>query len=98
MIFMIRQIGRGVVRHKWKSILSALIGVLTALLLNIYAGNMESTGRQLAGLPEVMQVQAKVSNLNGSLEEGMTIREDRVQAIRASGHVKNVVFTAAAGS
>ena len=93
MIFMIRQIGRGVVRHKWKSILSALIGVLTALLLNIYAGNMESTGRQLAGLPEVMQVQAKVSNLNGSLEEGMTIREDRVQAIRASGHVKDVVFT-----
>lgn len=93
MVFTLKQIGRGITRHKWKSILSLLIGVLTILLLDIYAGNMESTGRQLARLPEVMQVQAKISNLNGSLEEGMTIREDRVQGIRASAHAKDAVFT-----
>lgn len=93
MIFAMRQIGRGVVRHKYKSVLTGLIGVMTVLLLDIYAGNMDSTGRQLERLPQVMQVQAKVSNLNGSLEEGMTIREDRVQAIRNSEHAKDAVFT-----
>ena len=93
MIFTVRQIGRGIVRHRYRSILVGLIGALTVLLLAVYAGNMDSTDRQLKRLPEVMKVQAKVSNLNGSLEEGMTIREDRVQAIRASEHAKDVVFT-----
>lgn len=93
MIFNIRQIRRGIARHKYKTILTGLIGVLSVLLLHIYAGNMDSTERQLKRLPEVMRVQAKVSNLNGSLEEGMTIREDRVQAIRASEHAAEAVFT-----
>lgn len=93
MTFYIRQIGRGIVRHKYKTILTGLIGVLSVLLLHIYAGNIDSTEKELKRLPEVMRVQAKVSNLNGSLEEGMTIREDRVQAIRASEHAADVVFT-----
>lgn len=92
MTFYIRQIWRGIVRHKYKTILTGMIGVLSVLLLHIYAGNMDSTERQLKRLPEVMRVQAKVSNLNGSLEEGMTIREDRVQAIRASEHAADVIF------
>lgn len=93
MNFYIRQIARNIVRHRKKSILLILVGVLTVLILDVYAGNMDSTERQLKRLPEVMRVQAKVSNLNGSLEEGMTIREDRVQAIRASEHAAEVVFT-----
>lgn len=93
MTFIFRHVVRNIARHKYKSILHILIGVATVLLLNIYAGNMDSTKRQLDRLPEVMQVQAKISNLNGSLEDGMTIREDRVQAVRACEQVKDVVFT-----
>ena len=93
MMFEVMQIGRGIARHKCRSILSGLTGVLTVLLLNVYAGNMDSTEGQLKRLPEAMTVQAKVSNLNGTLEDGMTIREDRVQAIRTSKHVKDAVFT-----
>jgi len=93
MKFFMGQTARNIARHRYKTLLYLLVGVLTVLFLNIYAGNMDSTKRQLDRLPEVMQVQAKVSNLNGSLEEGMTIRENRVQAIRASEYAKNVVFT-----
>ena len=45
-MFAIRLIARNVSRHKYKSILHILIGVLTVLILDIYAGNMDSTGEQ----------------------------------------------------
>lgn len=92
-MFAIRLIARNVSRHKYKSILHILIGVLTVLILDIYAGNMDSTGEQLAKLPEVLEVPAKISVLNGSLTEGMTIREDRMMGVRESVYVKDPVFT-----
>ena len=92
-MFAIRMIARNVSRHKYKSILHILIGVLTVLILDIYAGNMDSTGEQLAKLPEVLEVPAKISVLNGSMTEGMTIREDRMMGVRESAYVKDPVFT-----
>ena len=92
-MFAIRLIARNVSRHKYKSILHILIGVLTVLILDIYAGNMDSTGEQLAKLPEVLEVPAKISVLNGSMTEGMTIREDRMMGVRESVYVKDPVFT-----
>lgn len=92
-MFAIRLIARNVSRHKYKSILHILIGVLTVLILDIYAGNMDSTSEQLAKLPEVLAVPAKISVLNGSVTEGMTIREDRMMGVRESAYVKDPVFT-----
>ena len=92
-MFAIRLIASNVSRHKYKSILHILIGVLTVLILDIYAGNMDSTGEQLAKLPEVLEVPAKISVLNGSMTEGMTIREDRMMGVRESAYVKDPVFT-----
>lgn len=92
-MFAIRMIARNVSRHKYKSILHILIGVLTVLILDIYAENMDSTSEQLVKLPEVLEVPAKISVLNGSLTEGMTIREDRMMGVRESAYVKDPVFT-----
>ena len=91
-MFAIRLIARNVSRHKYKSILHILIGVLTVLILDIYAGNMDSTGEQLAKLPEVLAVSARISNLNGSLTEGLIIREDRMMGVRESAYVKAPAF------
>lgn len=93
MSFFIRQTVRNIVRHRKKSILHMLIGVLTVLILDIYAGNMNSTGKQLAHLPEALEVTARISTLNGSQKEGMTIREDRMMGVRESEYVKDPVFT-----
>ena len=43
MKFFIRQTARNIVRHRKKSILHILIGVMTVLILDVYAGNMDST-------------------------------------------------------
>ncbi len=80
-------------RHRKKSILHILIGVLTVLILDIYAGNTDSTEKQLANLPKALEVTARISTLNGSQREGMTIREDRMMGVRESVYVKDPVFT-----
>ena len=93
MNFFMRQTARNIVRHRKKSILHILIGVMTVLILDVYAGNMDSTKRQLADLPNVLEVTGRISTLNGSQREGMTIREDRVMGVRESAYVKDPVFT-----
>lgn len=93
MMFFIRQTARNLARHKYKSLLYLLIGVLTVFLLAVYAGNLDSTKRQLARLPEVMKITARISNLNGSMTEGLRIREDRMNGILTSGYVEDATFT-----
>lgn len=89
----VRLIGRNVSRHKYKSILHVLIGVLIVLILDIYAGNMDSTEKELVRLSERIPVFARISSLNGSMRECLTIREDRVMGVRESEYVKDPVFT-----
>lgn len=93
MKFFIRQAARNIARQRKKSILLLLIGVLTVLILDVYAGNMDSTEKQLADLPNVLEVKAVISTLNGSQKEGMAIREDRMMSVRESAYVKDPVFT-----
>lgn len=93
MTFFFRQTIRGIVCHKYRSILHILIGVLIVLILDIYAGNMDRTGQELAKLPERIPVFARISNLNGSMRECLAIREDRVMGVRESAYVKDPVFT-----
>lgn len=93
MNFFMRQTAGNIVRHRKKSILHILIGVMTVLILDVYAGNMDSTGKQLAHLPQVLEVTARISTLNGSQREGMTIREERMMGVRESEYVKDPVFT-----
>ncbi|MDE6318580.1 MAG: hypothetical protein K2M22_02490 [Lachnospiraceae bacterium] len=93
MKFFIRQTARNIARHKYKSLFYLLIGVLTVFLLAVYAGNLDSTKRQLERLPEVMKITARISNLNGSMTDGVKIREDRVDGILTSEYVQDPVFS-----
>ncbi len=85
---------RNLVRHYRKSILSAAIGIVTITLLLLYAVNLDSTERQLVMLPEAMEVSGRVSNLNGSREEGISISEERVDGIVSCPDVEKAVFSA----
>lgn len=85
---------RNLVRHYRNSILSAAIGIVTIALLLLYAVNLDSTERQLATLPEAMEVSGRVSNLNGSRNEGISISEERVDGIAACPDVEKAVFSA----
>lgn len=93
MKFFIRQTVRNLARHKYKTVLYLLIGVLTVFLLAVYAGNLDSTKEQLTRLPEVMKITARISNLNGSMTEGLKIREDRMDGILTSAYAEDATFT-----
>lgn len=84
---------RNLTRHYRKSILTAAIGILTVLLLVIYAGNIDSTRRQLTALPNAMEIRGAVSNLNGSQDFSLSISEERVEGIAACPEVEDQVFT-----
>lgn len=88
-----KQAYRNLIRHYKKSILSVFIGAVTVLLLLIYAGNMDSAERQLLSLPEAIEVFGRVSNLNGSKDEGISISEERIEGIAACPEVENAVFS-----
>lgn len=88
-----RLAGRNLVRHYVKSILSVIIGMLTVVLLVIYAGNIASTRRQLQSLPEAMEVTGTISNLNGSQDTGLAIKEKTIEGIIDCEEVKDRVFS-----
>lgn len=85
---------RNLIRHYRKNIHSVAIGIVTIVLLLLYAVNLDSTERQLASLPEAMEVTASVRNLNGSKDEEICISEERVDGIAACPEVEDVVFSA----
>lgn len=89
----LRLAGRNLIRHYKKSILSVMIGMLTVILLVIYAGNIASTRSQLQALPEAMEVTGRVSNLDGSQDTGLAIKEKTIDGIIASEEVKDEVFS-----
>ncbi len=80
-------------RYRYKSILNILICLLVVVLLNIYMGNIDSTKKQLANLPEAIPVSARISNLNGTMDAGIKIKDETVRGIEASEYLKDRVFT-----
>lgn len=88
-----RLAGRNLIRHYVKSILSVVLGMLTIILLVIYAENIASTRAQLLSLPEAIEVTGWISNLNGSQDTGLAIKEETIDGIIASGEVEDRVFS-----
>ena len=84
---------RNLTRHCAKSLLAVVIGMLTVILLVIYAGNIESTRNQLLSLPEAMEVTGRISNLEGSQDTGLAIKEKTIDGIIASEEVTDRVFS-----
>ncbi|MDD3921845.1 MAG: hypothetical protein PHO41_11830, partial [Eubacteriales bacterium] len=92
-MFYIHTTARNIARQKYKSALSVFICIIIVLLLNIYIGNIDSVNSQLARLPEAIPVFAQVSNLSGTLDAGMAIKESVMDGLAASPYVKEPVFT-----
>ena len=73
-MFSIRTAVRSLKRCKYKSILSMFICAVATFLMNLYAANVQDSARMLQKLPEAMEVSAGISNLDGSLDQGLKIR------------------------
>ncbi|MDF2485657.1 MAG: transporter permease [Herbinix sp.] len=88
-------------RYKSKSILNLLICIVLVVLLNLFIGSLESNRKQLANVSEAISIHSQISNLNGTQQTGLVIREPIVDAILQSKYITNpaisVVLTAGQG-
>ena len=92
-MFSIRTAVRSLKRCKYKSILSMFICAVATFLMNLYAANVQDSARMLQKLPEAMEVSAGISNLDGSLDQGLKIKEKLVNQLLESEYVKAPVIT-----
>ncbi len=92
-MFYIRTAFTNLKRYHQKSIINLLICIVVVVLLNLFMGSLESNRRQLAALPEVMPIHAQISNLNGTLQTGLVIREDKVDFLLQSEYISEPAIT-----
>jgi hypothetical protein len=62
-------------------------------MLNLYLTNLDSSKQQLKELAAVNSVYCRITNLNGSNETGLEIKEDMVDKLQSSSQVKDATFT-----
>lgn len=93
MKFCMKSAIKNICRYKRKSILSICICIFVILLLNIYLENIRSNQNQLEALPDAVPVTACICNLNGTLDAGIYIKEEVIDALQHSPHVKDELFT-----
>jgi hypothetical protein len=80
-------------RYYQKSVINLLICIVVVLLLNLFIGSLDSNRRQLSALPEVMSIYAQISNLNGTQQTGLVIREERVEKLLQSEYITDPAIT-----
>ncbi len=86
----IHLIGVNIRRHRTKSILNLTICFLTVLVLTFYLGNLIHTQVQFDSLAEKIPVTAEIASPNGTLKNGLFIREEVLDALYKNGNVKDV--------
>lgn len=70
------------------------ISILLVLLLNLYFGSIHSYQAQLSDLAENVPIFCQITNLNGTLVNGLFISESIVDALEQSDQVKDLSYIA----
>lgn len=97
-MFAIRSALLNAKRHKLKSILVILACMLIVIFLFLYIGGLEENSRMLEHLPNAMTINARISNLSGTLSTGMMIKESVIQGIEESDYIEDYFYTAELGA
>ncbi|MCL2323106.1 MAG: ABC transporter permease [Oscillospiraceae bacterium] len=75
-----------------KSILVLLLCSVMVCFLCSYIGNINANESQLSSLPQAIPVSAFISNLNGSQNVGLQIKDSIINGIEASGFARDMVY------
>lgn len=79
-------------RRKTVNLITIGISVMLVLLLNLYFGSIRSYQTQLSDLAENVPIFCQITNLNGTLVNGLFISENTVEALEQSGQVKDLSY------
>lgn len=98
-MFYLQKAVLNVKRHKFKSLLTVLVGTLIVLFMFLYIGGVQANLQQLAALPDAIPVYAKVSNLNGTMNSGgLLIAQNVIEGLENSSHVSEFCYTVQLGA
>lgn len=79
-------------RRKTANLITIGISIVLVLLLNLYFGNIRSYQSQLSDLAENVPIFCQITNLNGTLVNGLFISETTVEALEQSDQVKDLSY------
>lgn len=79
-------------RRRAANLVTTGISFMLVLLLNLYFGSIRSYQTQLTELAENVPIFCQVTNLNGTLGNGLFISERTVEALEQSGQVKDLSY------
>ncbi|MFT3983065.1 MAG: ABC transporter permease [Lachnospiraceae bacterium] len=85
-------------RYRIKSLLVVLICSLIITFLFLYLGGLRANQAQKLSLPDAVPVYARISNLNGTLNTGLLIKESVVDALEHSPYVTDFRYTVELGA
>lgn len=86
-MFYIRTALINIKRYRYKSALNLLICIVLIALLNLFIGNLESNKQQLTKISQTISINAQISNLNGSQQNGLVIQEPIIDGILESKYI-----------
>ncbi len=89
---MLHYISYSIKRRKIANLVTAGISVMLVLLLNLYFGSIRSYRDQLADLAENVPIYCQVSNLSGTMVNGLFIPERIADALERSDQVKDLSY------
>lgn len=79
-------------RRKAANLITIGLSVMLVLLLNLYFGSIRSYRKQLSDLAQNLPIYCQVTNLNGSLGNGLFISEQILDGLQQSAHVKDLSY------
>lgn len=80
-------------RHKIKSILAVVTCMLIVVFLFLYISGIVVNQRELDALPDAIPINARISNLNGSLSMHMKIKDSVIKGLEGSKYVADYDYT-----
>ena len=81
-------------RYKRKSVLNLVLSMLTVMILAFYLGNMGSTRRLLAEMPENFTISGEIWNVCGEMNHGLFISYRVLDALYASPLIGDIAESA----
>lgn len=89
---MFHYIAYSIKKRKTANLITAGISIMLVLLLNLYFGSIGSYQRQLADLAQNVPIYCQITNLNGTLGNGLFIPKRTVDALMESGQIKDLSY------
>ena len=81
-------------RHRRKSILNLVLSLLSVTVLAFYLGNIGSTRRMIAELPEEFTITGEIWNMCGELNHGLFISHQVLEDLYASPLISEIAESA----